>query len=99
MSQIYKYIAVFFFATTFILGIMYNYANLKVNRLESENTALKMEVKSCNQGVKEFNDAQIRASGTIQKVREAVKVTKSDCDCYNSAVDKRILDRVRNKHK
>lgn len=97
MSQIYKYIAVFFFVTTFILGIMYNYANLKVNRLESEKTALKMEVKSCNDGVKEFNDAQIRASGTIQKVREAVKVTKSDCNCYNSAVDKPIIDRVRKR--
>ena len=97
MSQIYKYIAVFFFATTFILGIMYNYANLKVNRLENEKTVLKMEVKSCNDGVKEFNDAQIRASSTIQKVKEAVKVTKSDCDCYNSSVDERILDRVRNK--
>ena len=99
MSQIYKYIAVFFFVTTFILGIMYNYANLKVNRLENEKTVLKMEVKSCNDGVKEFNDAQIRASNTIQKIKEAVKVTKSDCDCYNSSVDKRILDRVRNKHK
>lgn len=97
MSQIYKYIAVFFFDTTFILGIMYNYANLKINRLESEKTALKIEVKSCNDGVKEFNDAQIRASSTIQKVKEAVKVTKSDCDCYNSSVDKRILDRVRKR--
>lgn len=97
MSQIYKYIAVFFFATTFILGIMYNYTNLKINRLESENTALKMEVKSCNDGVKEFNDAQIRASSTIQKIKKAVKVTKSDCDCYYSSVDKRILDRVRKR--
>jgi hypothetical protein len=97
MSQIYKYIAVFFFATTFVLGIMYNYANLKVNRLESEKTALKMEVKSCNDGVKEFNDAQIRAGDTIQKVREVVRTVKSDCDCYNIAVDKRILDRVRKR--
>lgn len=56
-----------------------------------------MEVKSCNDGVKEFNDAQIRAGNTIQKIKEVVKTVKSDCDCYNSTVDKRILDRVRKR--
>lgn len=90
MSQIYKYIAVFFFATTLLFGLLYDYANSKANRLENE-------LNGCKNGVKEFNDAQIRASSTIQKVKEVVKVTKSDCDCYNSSVDERILDRVRNK--
>lgn len=90
MDKIYKFLAISFFATTLLLGLMYNYANSKSNRLESE-------LKGCKNGVKEFNDAQIRASNTIQKVKEVFKTVKSDCDCYNSAVAEPILDRVRNK--
>lgn len=97
MTNIYKYTALFLLAVAVVLGFLYSYASIKINRLESEKTALKMEVKSCNDSIKEFNDAQIRAGDTIQKVREVVRTVKSDCDCYNSAVDKRILDRVRKR--
>ena len=97
LGNIYKFTALFFALTTIVLVLMYSYASIKITRLESEKTALKMEVKSCNDGVKEFNDAQIRAGDTIQKVREVVRTVKSDCDCYSSAVDKRILDRVRKR--
>lgn len=97
MEKIYKFLAIAFFATTLLLGFMYNYTNSKANRLESELNECKSELKICKNGVKEFNDAQIRASSTIQKVKEVVKTVKSDCDCYNSSVDGVILDRVRNK--
>lgn len=90
MERIYKFLAVAFFATTLLLGLMYNYTNSKVNRLESE-------LRGCKNGVKEFNDAQIRASSTIQKVKEVVKTVKSDCDCYNSVIAEPIISRVRNK--
>jgi uncharacterized protein (UPF0335 family) len=104
VTSIYKYTALFLLAVAVVLGFLYSYASLKITRLESEKTALKMEVKSCkmevkscNDSIKEFNDAQIRAGDTIQKVREVVRTVKSDCNCYDIAVDKRILDRVR-KH-
>ena len=97
LGNIYKYTALFLLAVAVVLGFLYSYASIKITRLESEKTALKMEVKSCNDGVKEFNDAQIRAGNTIQKVREVVRTVKSDCNCYNVAVDKRILDRVRKR--
>ena len=97
LGNIYKFTALFFALTTIVLLLVCGYTKNKITRLESEKTALKMEVKSCNDGVKEFNDAQIRAGDTIQKVREVVRTVKSDCDCYNIAVDKRILDRVRKR--
>ena len=90
MTKVYQFVCVFFFATTLLFGLLYDYANSKANRLENE-------LNGCKNGVKEFNYAQMRASNTIEKVREVVKTVKSDCDCYNSSVDKRILDRVRNK--
>lgn len=92
MDKIFRFLAALFFATTLIFASMYNYANSKAQRLDGE-------LKGCKNNVKEFNDAQIRASSTIEKVREVVKTVKSDCNCYPSAVDKPILDRVRNKHK
>jgi hypothetical protein len=97
MSHIYKYIAEFFFTTTLIFGFLYSYDEFKIQRIETEKNTLKINLENCNKGIKEFNDAQIRAGNTIEKVREVVKTVKSDCDCYHNSVDKPILERVRNK--
>lgn len=100
--NIYKYISVFFFATTFILGIMYNYANIKVNRLESEKTALKMENKQLKEDNKKYlakieriyND-KMELNRKYKQLEESAKSDKNFdwfVDISDSDVIKRLQD-------
>lgn len=70
MISLYKYIAVFFLATTIILGIMYNYANLKVTRLESEKNAFETQLE------KEHND-KVELDKQYKKLEAKAKSDKS----------------------
>lgn len=102
MNKIFQYIAVFFFATTLIFIFMYNYADIKADKLESEKNALKME----NKQLKEDNKNYLAKIERIyndkveldRKYKELEKAAKSDknfdwfVDISNSDVIKRLQD-------
>lgn len=102
MISLYKYIGVFFFVTTLILGIMYNYADSKADKLESEKTVLKMD----NKQLKEDNKNYLAKIERIyndkmelnRKYKELEQSAKSDknfdwfVDISNSDVIKRLQD-------
>ena len=54
MNKIFQYIAVFFFITTLVFIFMYNYADIKADKLESEKNALKMENKQLKEDNKNY---------------------------------------------
>lgn len=85
-----------------VLYFMYNFSQNKVHTLETKILTLKNDVSNCktnltdcNKGIEEFNNAQIQASSTIQKIKTVVQTVKSDCDCFNSAVDDSVIKLVR----
>lgn len=102
LNKIYIGIIIFL---CFVLGFYvarYNLSQFKISKLENEILTLKNDVSNCktnlndcNKGIEEFNNAQIQASSTIQKIKTVVKTVKEDCDCFNSSVDDRVLLLVR----
>lgn len=88
--------------TGVFLGISALYLNYKVDYLKNENTSLRNEknglkekIKGLENAIQEYNRAQERAGEKIEKVRTIVRTVKSDCDCYNTLVDSRLLDTIR----
>lgn len=102
LNKIYTGVIVFLcFALGFYVA-RYNLSQFKISKLENENLQLKNDVSNCkinlndcNKGIEEFNNAQIQASNTIQKIKTVVKTVKEDCDCFNSALSDYILKLVR----
>lgn len=68
---------------------------LRATNAENQNNALQTEIKGYKNAIQEYNDAQERAGEKIEKVRTIVRTVKSDCDCYNTLVDSRLLDTIR----
>lgn len=102
LNKIYIGIIIFLcFALGFYVA-RYNLSQFKISKLENEILTLKNDVSNCktnlndcNKGIEEFNNAQIQASSTIQKIKTVVKTVKEDCDCFSSFVDDRVLLLVR----
>lgn len=61
--------------------------------------ALENEKNTLIQQVEDFNNAQVQASNTIQKIQEKVKYIKSPCNCYRSNIDPSLLAWVRGDKK
>lgn len=102
MNKIFQYIAVFFFITTLIFVFMYNYADLKADKLESEKTALKKEnteLKKENKSYlakleKVYND-KVELNRKYKELEESAKSDKNFdwfADISNSDVIKRLQD-------
>lgn len=66
----------------------------KITSLETEKNELSAQVKSMENEIERYNEKQLQASSTIEKVREVIKTVKEPCDCYNTALPddiKRLL--------
>lgn len=51
-----------------------------------EITTLNSKIKGYENEIQAYNEAQQRASNTIEKVRTIIRTVESDCDCYNTAL-------------
>lgn len=102
MNKIFQYIAVFFFITTLVFVFMYNYADIKVDKLESEKNALKMENKQLKEDNKNYlakieriyND-KMELNRKYKQLEESAKSDKNFnwfVDISNSDVIKRLQD-------
>jgi len=66
----------------------------KITSLETEKNELSAQVKSMENEIERYNEKQLQASSTIEKVREVIKHVKEPCDCYHTALPddvKRLL--------
>lgn len=57
------------------------------------------KIKGYEDAIQKYISAQERSGETIQKVRTIVRTVKSDCDCYNTLVDERVRDTIKNRRK
>ncbi len=85
-------IAVFFAVQAFLFFSLWLNQRDEVKRIESENNSLISQIE-------EFNNAEIRANNTIQKIQEKIKYVKEPCDCFNSDIPYDLLDWVRGNKK
>jgi FtsZ-binding cell division protein ZapB len=71
----------------------------KLTNAENQNNTLQTEIKEYKNAIQKYNDAQERATETIEKVRTIVRTVKSDCDCWHTPVDDRVRDEIRKRRK
>lgn len=94
MRTFLMYLTAFLLLCAYIFAQNYIERGRQINTLESEKTELKLQLKSMEAEIDEYNKKQLQASSTIEKVREVVKRVKEPCDCYNTALPsdiKRLL--------
>lgn len=95
MVKILTTVCVFLAVCALYFNFRVDYLKNENTSLKSEKTSLKNEIKGYKNAIQEYNDAQERAGEKIEKVRTIVRTVKSDCDCYNTLVDSRLLDTIR----
>lgn len=94
MKTFMLYFVAFLLLCAYIFAQNYIERGRQINTLESEKTELKSQLKSMETEIENYNEKQLQASSTIEKVREVVKRVKEPCDCYNTALPsdiKRLL--------
>jgi septal ring-binding cell division protein DamX len=64
---------------------------------ENKISVQETQIKGYENAISEYNTAQQRASGKIEKVRTIVKTVKSDCDCWNTLVDERVRNEAKKR--
>lgn len=63
--------------------------------LKEKNSGLSIELKGCKDEFTKQSEANQRANSTIGEIKTIIKTVASPCDCYNTAIDSAIIDRVR----
>lgn len=94
MRTFLMYLGAFLLLCLYIFSIQYIERGKKITLLEGEKSELTNQLKSMEKEIEQYNQKQLEASNTIEKVREVVKRVKEPCDCYNTALPsdiKRLL--------
>ena len=63
----------------------------KITSLETENNSLYEQLKSKEKEIEQYNQKQMEASNTIEKVREVIKTVKEPCDCYHTSLPSDVM--------
>lgn len=94
MAKIYTMVVVFL---CIVLGF-YVFKDIRsqntIDSLTTENNELSAQLKSMENEIERYNEKQLQASSTIEKVREVIKHVKEPCDCYHTSLPsdiKRLL--------
>jgi chromosome segregation ATPase len=94
MKTFMLYFVAFILLVGYIFSERYIERGKQINTLEGEKNELMSQLKSKEKEIENYNQKQLEASNTIEKVREVVKRVKEPCDCYNTALPsdvKRLL--------
>ena len=84
MRTVLIYVAVFLLLCLYIFSLQYIERGKKIKLLEGEKNELSVQLKSVENEIEKYNEKQLEASNTIEKVREVIKKVKEPCDCYNT---------------
>lgn len=87
MRTFLMYLAVFLLLCAYIFSIQFVERGKKIEILESEKIELNAKLNSMEKEIERYNQKQLEASNTIEKVREVVKRVKEPCDCYHTLLD------------
>lgn len=99
MTRVLLIIVAIMAAISLFLYMGNKHLKTELNAANGEISALESRVKGYENEIQKFNEAQERASETIEKVRTVVRTVKSDCDCYHTLVDDRVRDEIRKRRK
>lgn len=94
MKTFMLYFVAFILLVGYIFSEKYIERGKQINTLKGEKNELISQLKSKEKEIENYNQKQLEASNTIEKVREVVKRVKEPCDCYNTALPsdiKRLL--------
>lgn len=80
------YLAVFLCVVAYIFSLQYVERGKKIKLLETEKTELNSKLNSMEKEIENYNQKQLEASNTIEKVREVIKHVKEPCDCYHTSL-------------
>lgn len=97
MSKIYFGVVVVLLGWGAFWYCLATYRGNKIDTLTRQISELNADLKRCKNEIVKSNEAQCRADETISQIKTVVKTVKSPCDCYNSAIEPAILNRVRGK--
>lgn len=86
MKTFMLYFVAFLLLCAYIFAQNYIERGRQINTLEGEKNELISQLKSKEKEIENYNEKQLEASNTIEKVREVVKRVKEPCDCYNTAL-------------
>ena len=84
MNRILLVSLIFAIVTAVFFKLQSDKSLLRATNAENQNNALQTEIKGYKNAIQEYNEAQERASETIEKVRTVVRTVKSDCDCWHT---------------
>lgn len=65
-----------------------------ISKIKDQRKLYEKKSIMLEESIARYNEKQVEASSTITEIRERVKYIKTDCDCYNSRIDDRILNLV-----
>jgi chromosome segregation ATPase len=94
MKTFMLYLSGFLLVCAYIFSLQYIERGKKIKLLETEKNELSVQVKSMEKEIERYNEKQLQASSTIEKVREVIKHVKEPCDCYHTSLPsdiKRLL--------
>lgn len=94
MRTLLVYLSAFLLLCAYIFAQNYIERGRQINTLEGEKNELISQLKSKEKEIENYNQKQLQASSTIEKVREVIKKVKEPCDCYHTALPddvKRLL--------
>jgi len=98
MKTFMLYFVAFLLLCAYIFAQNYIERGRQINTLEGEKNELISQLKSKEKEIENYNQKQLEASNTIEKVREVIKTVKEPCDCYNSALPARVADILHNNN-
>ena len=93
------YLVIILLIVGYIFSIQFIERGKKIKLLETEKTELSSQLKSMENEIEKFNEKQVEASNTIEKVREVIKTVKEPCDCYNTRLPDDVLRLLHNNNK
>jgi predicted nucleic acid-binding Zn-ribbon protein len=98
MKTFMLYFVAFLLLCAYIFAQNYIERGRQINTLEGEKNELISQLKSKEKEIENYNQKQLEASNTIEKVREVVKTVKEPCNCYGVALPARIADILHNNN-
>lgn len=99
MRTFLTYLAVFLILCAYIFSMQYIERGKQIKLLESEKTELTSQLKSMENEIERYNEKQLQASSTIEKVREVIKTVKEPCNCYNTRLPDDIIKLLHENNK
>lgn len=92
MKTFMLYLTAFLLLVAYIFSERYIERGKQINQLTGEKNELINQIKSKEKEIERYNQKQLEASNTIEKVREVIKKVKEPCDCYNTRLPDSVLN-------